>query len=95
MVVIEYITYFIWGLIIGAITVYLQPRLDSWTIVQEFSVASISATVGCFILRKSRNKTGKHRLFYHSVGIVPLAVGVAILILPLIKWITERAVFEP
>ena len=88
MAVIENIIYFIWGLIIGAIVVYLQPRLDSWSIVQEFSVASISAIVGCLMLLKSRNKTGKHRLFYYSVGIVPLAVGISILIMPLIKWIT-------
>ena len=88
-----FITYFIYGLIIGAIVVFLLPLFDSWTIVQEFSVASISAIVGCLMLLKSRNKTGKHRLFYHSVGMVPLAVGVAILIRPLIKWITERTVF--
>ena len=93
MAVIEKIIYFIWGLIFGAIVADLQSRLDSWTTVQEFSVATISATVGCFILRHSRNKTGKHRLFYHSVGMVPLAVGVAILIIPLIEWIEERTVF--
>ena len=89
----EFIVLFICGLIIGAIMVYLQPYIDSWSIDQKFIVASILTIVGWLILRRMRDKTHKHRLFYLAVGNLLLGVGVGILIMTLIKWITARTVF--
>ena len=65
---------------------------DTWSNDQKFIVASILAIVGLLILRRMRDKTRNHRFFYLTVGNVLLGVGVAILTIPLIKWITERMV---
>ncbi len=81
----DLIILFVCGLIIGVLIPLLQPILDSWTIVQEFIVASVFLIAGWLMLWKSRNKTGKRRQFYHSVGFVAFAVGIAILIMPLVK----------
>ena len=66
--------------------------IDSWSNDHTFILASISAIAGFLILRKMRDKTRKHRFFYLTAGNVLLGVGVAILIIPLINWITERMV---
>ncbi|MDE0300699.1 MAG: hypothetical protein OXN17_18840 [Candidatus Poribacteria bacterium] len=84
MAFIEFIAFCISGAMIGVTLVYLQPLLDSWTIVQEYIAASILAIVGWLIVRKSNKNTSKHRLFYRPVGAVPLTVGIAIFVMPLL-----------
>ena len=66
--------------------------IDTWSNDQEFIVASIMAIIGLLILRRYRDKTHKHRFIYLIVGNVLLGVGITILTIPLIKWITERMV---
>ena len=66
--------------------------IDTWSNDHKFVLASILAIVGFLIVRRMRDKTRKHRLFYLTVGNVLVGVGVAILIIPLTKWITERMV---
>lgn len=66
--------------------------IDSWSNDHKFILASILAIAGFLILRRMRNKTRKHRFFYLTVGNVLLGVGVAIITIPLINWITERMV---
>lgn len=66
--------------------------IDSWSNDHKFILASILAIAGFLILRRMRDKTRKHRFFYLTAGNVLLGVGVAILIIPLTKWITERMV---
>ena len=88
----DFIALFISGFIVAAIMIFLQHLTDSWSNDQKFIIASILAIVGFLILRRLRGKTHKHRLFYLTVGNVLL--GVAILIIPLIKWITERTVSQ-
>ena len=66
--------------------------IDTWSNDQKFIAASILTIIGILILRRMRDKTRDHRLFYLTVGNVLLGVGVAILLIPLIKWITERLV---
>ena len=66
--------------------------IDSWSNDHKFIFASILAIAGFLILRRMRDKTRKHRFFYLTVGNVLLGVGLAILIIPLTKWITERTV---
>ena len=82
--VIETIAFLISGSIIGATLVYLQPLLDSWTIVQEFLFASILAIVGWLTVWKSNEDTRKHRLICRPVGVTLLAVGIAIFVMPLL-----------
>ena len=66
--------------------------IDSWSNDHTFILASILAIAGFLILRKMRDKARKHRFFYLMVGNVLLGVGVAIITIPLINWITERMV---
>ena len=66
--------------------------IDNWSNDHKFVLASILAIVGFLILRRMRDKTRQHRLFYLTLGNVLLGVGVAILGIPLTKWITERMV---
>ena len=66
--------------------------IDTWSNDQEFIVASIMAIIGLLILRRYRDKTHKHRFIYLIVGNVLLGVGITILTIPLMKWITERMV---
>lgn len=66
--------------------------IDSWSNDHTFILASISAIAGFLILRNMRDKTRKHRFLYLTAGNVLLGVGVAIITIPLINWITERMV---
>ena len=66
--------------------------IDTLSIDPRFIVASILAVVGFVIVRRMRDKTRNHRFFYLTMGNVLLGVGVAILGIPLTKWITERMV---
>ena len=64
--------------------------IDTWSNDHKFVLASILAIAGFLIVRRMRDKTRDHRLFYLIVGNVLLGVGTTILTVPLIKWITER-----
>ena len=66
--------------------------IDTWSNDFKFIFASILAIVGFIIVRRMRDKTHNHRLIYLTFGNVLLGVGVTILTIPLIKWITERIV---
>lgn len=66
--------------------------IDIWSNDHTFILASILAIAGFLILRKMRDKTRKHRFLYLTAGNVLLGVGVAIITIPLINWITERMV---
>ena len=66
--------------------------IDTWSNDFKFIFASILAIVGFLIVRRMRDKTRKHRLFYLTFGNVLLGVGVTILTIPLIEWIVERMV---
>ena len=66
--------------------------IDTWSNDHKFVLASILAIAGFLIVRRMRDKTRKHRFFNLTLGNVLLGVGVAILTIPLIKWITERMV---
>ena len=66
--------------------------IDSWSNDHTFILASISAIAGFLILRRMRDKTRKHRFLYLTAGNVLLGVGVAIITIPLINWITEQMV---
>ena len=66
--------------------------IDTWSNDHKFVLASILAIAGILILRRMRDKTRKHRFFNLTLGNVLVGVGVAILIIPLTKWITERMV---
>lgn len=66
--------------------------IDTLSIDLRFIIASILAVVGFVIVRRMRDKTRQHRFFYLTMGNVLIGVGVAILIIPLTKWITERMV---
>lgn len=79
--------------IVTAIMIILELFfIDTWSNDQKFIVASILAIVGFLILRRMRDKTRQRRFFYLTMGNVLIGVGVAILIIPLTKWITERMV---
>lgn len=79
--------------IVTAIMIILELFfIDTWSNDQKFIVASILAIVGFLIVRRMRDKTRKHRFFYLTLGNVLLGVAVAILAIPLTKWITERMV---
>ena len=84
---------FISVVIVTAIMIILQLFfIDTWSNDHKFVLASISAFVGFLIHRRMCDKTRDHRLIYLTAGNVPLGVGIGILIIPFIRWITERTV---
>lgn len=68
--------------------------VDTLSIDQKFIIASILAIVGFLIVRRMRDKTLDHRMYYLTIGNVLLGVGIGILLIPLIKWTVERMVFH-
>lgn len=88
----DFITVVISGIIIGAIMVFVQPLIDSWSNDQRFIVASMLAIVGWLIARKFGDKAHKHKLFYRTVGNALFVVGMTIILMPLINWMRERIV---
>ena len=88
----EFIALVISGIIIGAAMLYLQPIIDSWSNDRRFIVASIFVIVGELIARKFRGKARKNELFYRTVGNALFCIGMTIILIPLINWITERTV---
>lgn len=88
----DFITVVVSGIIIGAIMLFLQPLIDSWSNDQKFIVASMLAIVGWLIAQKFGDKAHKHKLLYRTVGNALFVVGMTIILLPLIKWMRERIV---
>lgn len=88
----EFIALVISGIIIGAAMLYLQPIIDSWSNDRRFIVASIFVIVGELIARKLGCKARKNELLYRTVGNALFCVGMTIILIPLINWITERTV---
>ena len=88
----EFIALVISGIIIGAAMLYLQPIIDSWSNDRRFIVASIFVIVGELIARKFRGKARKNELLYRTVGNALFCVGMTMILIPLINWITERTV---
>lgn len=81
----EFIALVISGVIIGAIMVFLQPHIETWSIDQRFIFASVLTIVGWLIARQFRGKTHKYSRVYRTVGNALFTLGVGILILPLIE----------
>ena len=87
----DFIAIAISSFIVAAIMLLLHYLMDTWSNDQKFIAASILTIIGILILRRMRDKTRDHRLFYLTVGNVLLGVGVAILIIPL-RYSLQRSV---
>ena len=89
----DYIAIAVSAFIVTAIMLIFHLFLvDTWSNDQKFIVASILAIAGFIMVRRMRERTRDHRLFYLTLGNVLLGVGVGILLIPLIKWIVEQIV---